>query len=310
MNLKWLKQNALMAGIAAAFLVVLGVLIWLQQSAASKRAEVDAALQEQESQLDHFYKQKPTPSRESIEVIKRDREQVAQLYTELLGSVSHTIEVPPDLRPVGFLQLMASTFSRLRQAAAAAGIKLQEGFAFGFGMYAGTSSTLPAKNLSPADTQRVLTLLVKQLTTIEQISNLLIANHAEIAQIRRAQVDPSAAGGSGLEMLEGAARNDPHALYQVLPFEFEFKCSEDALHSFLNSLAKTDLFLVPRRLQVSVATATTERPTTPPAIGPTGVATATPTGPKAPELSVIMRIDLIEFPKPQPARNETRKPGA
>ena len=51
MNLKWLKQNVLTVGFLAAFVIALGVLIWLQQAAASKRAVVDAALQEQQSQL-------------------------------------------------------------------------------------------------------------------------------------------------------------------------------------------------------------------------------------------------------------------
>jgi hypothetical protein len=312
MNLKWLKQNALMVGFVAAFVIVLGVLIWLQQAAASKRTEVDAALEEQQSQFNHLSQQKPAPSRESIDVLKQDREQVDQLYGRLVGAVTHNVDVPSDLRPVGFLQLMASSFSRLHQAADAAGIKLQDGFAFGFGRYAGASSTLPAKNLSPEDTKRVLNMLVKQLTAIDQISTLLISNHvAEIDQIRRAEVDPGGGGSSGAEALDASIKTDPHALYQALPFEFQFKCTGEALRGFLNSLTKADLFLAVRRLQVTGETPATEK--TPTGTGATAAtaasaATSTITNPL---LSVTMRIDLIEFPTPQePARKEVGKPRA
>jgi len=309
MNLKWVKQHALTAGFVAAFVVVLGVLIWMQQTAASKRAEVDAALQEQQSQLEHLLQQKVAPSRENIDVTKQDREQLDQLYGRLLGTVSHNIEVPSDLRPVGFLQFMASSFSRLHQAAEAAGIKLQDGFAFGFGRYAGPPPTLPARNLSPDDTKRVLTLLVKQLTAIDHISMLLISNHvAEINQIRRADVEPGAGGTLGAESLETAIKTDPNALYQVLPFEFEFKCSGDALRAFLNSLTKADLFFAVRRVQVTGETPTTEK--TPTGPGAATAAAVTPPLLKPTLLTVTVRIDQIEFPPPQPAKKEAGKPGA
>jgi hypothetical protein len=310
MNLKWLKQNALTVGFVTAFVVVLGVLIWLQRAAASKRAEVDAALQEQQSQFDHLIQQKPAPSHETIDVIKQDREQVDQLYGRLVGAVTHNVEVPPDLSPVGFLQLMASSFSRLHQAAEAAGIKLPDGFAFGFGRYAGPPPTLPAKNLSPEETKRVLTLLVKQLTTIDQISVLLISNHAEINQIRRAEVEPGSGGGSaGGESLDASIKTDPNALYQVLPFEFQFKCSGEALRGFLNSLTKADLFLAVRRLQVTGEVPTTER--TPTGPGVAAVTAATPSILKPTLLlTVTVRIDLIEFSTPKPAKKEAGKPRA
>ncbi|MGO9609942.1 MAG: hypothetical protein ACLPT4_09925 [Verrucomicrobiia bacterium] len=318
MNLKWLKQNVLTVGFLTAFVIVLGVLIWLQQAAASKRAGVDAALQEKQSQLGQLLLQKPAPSHESIDLIKQDREQVDQLYGQLVGAVSHKIEVPPDLRPVGFLQLMASSFSRLHQAAEAAGIKLQDGFAFGFGRYAGSTSTLPAKNLSPEDTKRVLTLLVKQLAAIDQISTLLISNHvAEIVQIRRAEVEPGGGGGgsggsgAGGEPLDASIKTDPKALYQVLPFEFQFRCSGEALRGVLNSLTKADLFLAVRRLQITGEAPVTEKTSTGSGAAAAAVAAAaTPTILKPTLLTVTMRIDLIEFPTPQPAKKEAGKPGA
>jgi hypothetical protein len=309
MNLKWLKQHSLTVGFVAAFVVVLGVLVWLQKTASSKRAEVDAALEEQQSQYDHLNQQKVAPSRENIDATKRDREQLDRLYGQLLGSVSHKVEVPADMHPVDFLQLMASSIAGLRQAAQAAQVKLPEGFAFGFSRYVGT---LPARNLSPEDTKRVLGLLVKQLTAIDHISLLLMSNQvAEIDQIRRADVEPggAATGGAttGSETLESGIKTDANALYQVLPFEFEFKCAGNALRAFLNSLTKADLFFAVRRLQITGEAPTMEKTTTGAAVAATAAA---PTVSKTPLLTVTVRIDLIEFAPAQPAKKEAGKPHA
>ena len=307
MNLKWLKQHLLTVAFVAAFVIILAVLIWLQQKAASKRARVDAALLEQQSQYDHLNQQKVAPSHENIEAIKRYREQLNHLYGQLLEAVSHDIEVPSDLQPVDFLQLMASSFDRLHRAADAAGVKLPDGFAFGFGRYVGA---LPAKNLSPEDTKRVLALLVKQLTAIDQISLLLMSNHvAEIDQIRRAEVEPGAQSG-GINALEARIKTDPNALYQVLPFEFEFRCSGDALRAFLDSVSKAQLFLAVRRLQITGEIPTTEKSSTGTGAAAAAGTPATSTVSKLSPLTVTVRIDLIEFRPPQPARKEAGKPRA
>ena len=222
MNLKWLKQHSLTVGFVAAFVVVLGVLVWLQQKAGSKRAQVDAALLEQQSQYEHLNQQKVAPSGENIDAVKRDCEQLDHLYGQLLGAVSHNIEVPADMRPVDFLQLMASSIARLHHVAEGAGVKLPEGFAFGFGRYVGT---LPSTNHS------VLARLFEQLTAVDHISQLLMSNRVtEIDAIRRAEVEPGGGAMAGADALEAVVRPDANALYQVLPFEFEFKCTGMPMH--------------------------------------------------------------------------------
>jgi len=85
-----------------------------------------------------------------------------------------------------------------------------------------------------------VTLLVKQLRAIEKISTLLIESRVDdINQIRRSEVEPS----NGPDTLDVPIVNDPKALYQTLPFEFQFHCTPEALRSFLNSLTKSDWFL-------------------------------------------------------------------
>jgi len=304
MNLKWLKQNALIVGFVVGFLILLGGVIWLQQMASAKRTDIDAALDEQMSQLQHFLQEKPGPSHENIEIIKKDREQVEHLYGQLMATVGHGIETPADLRPVGFLQLMASTFARLRQAADTAGIKLPDGFAFGFGHYAGPPPTLPAKGLSPEDTKRILGLLVKQLRAIDQISTLLIDNHVdEINQIRRSELE-STAGGT--EAFDVPITSDPNALYEVLPFEFQFTCTSGSLRAVLDGLTKSELFFAVRRVQVAGETPASDKATT--TTG--GPVAAVPTTQKRTRLTVTMRVDLIEFPQKEPDKKGAGKPGA
>ncbi len=121
MNAKWLKQHAMLVAFVAAFVIVLGVVIWLQHEASGKKAEIDAALEEQMSQLNHLLQTKPAPTPANIDILKQDRAQVNQLYQELLAKVTQSrIHTPPDLRPVAFLQMMASQLAKLRQAADAA----------------------------------------------------------------------------------------------------------------------------------------------------------------------------------------------
>jgi hypothetical protein len=201
---------------------------------------------------------------------------------------------------------MASQLAKLSQAAAAANVKIVDGFAFGFSRYAGTPPTIPARNLSEEDTKRVVTLLVKQLSAIEKISSLLIESHVDdITLIRRSEVESS----NGPDTLDVPIVNDPRALYQTLPFEFQFHCTPEALRNFLNSLTKSDWFFAVRKVQV-----VGEPPPLPEkaGAGPHGAAPAPAvvSAPKRTLLAVTVRVDLIEFPSKPTGKGETEKPDA
>jgi hypothetical protein len=293
MNTKWLKQNAMLLGLGAVFALVLGGLIWLQQQAAGKRQEIDNQLAEQMSELDHLRAMKPAPSRENIEILKQSGQKLDRLYKDLIAAVGDSqIQTQEVARPVGFLQSMSSRFARLRQSAETAGVKLPEGFAFGFSRYAGPTPTLPARGLSDEETKKVLTQLMKQLRAIEKLSELLIESRVdEVIQIRRAEVEP---GSPSQDALEIPITTDPKGLYDTLPFEFQFTGTTPALRTFLNNLSKSEWFFAVRRVQI-----TGEAPS---------AATSTPVTASSSEaaaarrirLGVTIRIDLIEFPQ-QPA---------
>ncbi len=296
MNTKWLKQNAVLLGFAAAFVVVLGGLVWLQQTAAAKRQEIDSLLEEQSAEFNHLKETKPPPSRESIAMLKQDRQELDRLYNDLLTVIGHSqIQTQEVIRPVSFLQLMASQFTRLRQSAETATVKLPDGFAFGFSRYAGPPPTLPARGLSEQDTTNMLTQLAKQLGAIEKVSELLIQSRVdEVTQIRRAEVEP---GSPSQDAMDVPISTDPKGLYETLPFEFRFTCTTQALRAFLNSLSRSEWFFAVRSVQITGET--------PPAGtsgtgGPSSAeASATP---RRTVLSVVIRIDLVEFPEKSVAK--------
>lgn len=298
MNTKWLKKNALLLGFVGAFLVVVAALVWLQQRAAAKVQEFDNSLTEQIAQLNHLREMKPPPSRENIEVVKQSRQELEHLYNDLLAVVGHSeIQTQEFVRPVGFLQLMASRFARLRQNAEKNRVKLPEGFAFGFSRYVGPPPTLPARGLSESDTTNVLTQLTKQIAAIEKLSDLLIQSRPdEIAQIRRAEVEP---GSPSADAMDVPASNNPKSLYEMLPFEFRFAGTTDALRNFLNSLSQSDWFFAVRSVQVAG-----EQPAAAGA-GETTAAAEAMGAAKRTVLNVIVRIDLIEFPQQPAAKPST-----
>ncbi|HUI07609.1 MAG TPA: Amuc_1100 family pilus-like protein [Verrucomicrobiae bacterium] len=292
MNTKWLKQNAVLLGLLTAFVAVLGGLIWLQHEAAGKRSEVDSLLEDRKSELGHLQATKPSPSRQNIAILKLDREQLDALYTNLLAAVSqHQIQAQEVPGPVAFLQLMASTFAHLRQSADTAGVKLPEGFAFGFSRYAGPTPTLPTA------TKEVLGQLAKQLRAIEKLSELLMDSHVdEITQIQRAEVEPASPSSDALRGSTGASSK---GLYQTLPFEFQFACSTPALRTFLNKLSQSEWFFAVRRVEIAgepPASASDQGPPSPAA------PTATTPAPRPAPLHVTVHIDLVEFPSTPPAK--------
>jgi hypothetical protein len=276
-------------GAAGAFLLVLGALVWLQQQAAAKRQEIDNQLAEQLSQRDHFVQATPPPTRENIDILKRDREHLDLLHNEMLTAIGHSqLQTQEVIRPGGFLQLMAAQIGRLRQSAEKNTVKLPEGFAFGFSRYVGPSSRPPAYGLSEQETTNVLARLQKQLRAVEKLSQLLIESRVdEIAQIRRSEVEP---GSSSQDALDIPISVDPKGSYETLPFELRFACTTEALRTFLNSLSKSDWFFAVRSVHVTGPTPATEATTT------------AETTARRTVLNVTIRVDLIEFPPKPPAK--------
>jgi hypothetical protein len=92
------------------FFVALGGIIWLWQRAAAEKADIVSQLEDQQAQLNSLVATKPAPSPENIEALKREREQVSQLFSKLQeGTLRPQIAVTNLTRDIQFTQLLGET---------------------------------------------------------------------------------------------------------------------------------------------------------------------------------------------------------
>ena len=283
MNIKWIKQNLIAVLAVTSFVVLLAVAVLLQQQASARKTQIEGDLEQQRAQLQRLLAAKPFPARENIEVLRSDRDRLAQQYQALTQAVSRSSIQVPELRPVTFSQQLTKSLDRLARNGKTAHVIMPESFAFGFSRYV---QALPVRNLPEAEQKHVLGLLYKQLAVVEKLSELLFTSRVqEIKQIRRVEVEP---GGTSIDALDATITNDPNALYQTLPFEFEFACNTETLRAFLNSLSQSDWFFAVRTLKVESETA---------AGGGAGAAPGErPKVIEGGKLVVTARISLVEFP--------------
>jgi hypothetical protein len=254
------------------FIVAVGLTVWLGHRAAVRDRELVKELQSQSEELNKLLQSNPAPTADNIRTLSHDREQLEQLYPEILRAASRAKLAPPALRrPVEFQELLARKIKQFRQTASEVGVDLPEGFALGFRRYA---ASLPCAGTTGADCERALADLAKQLLVTEKLCDMLFALKVDgIYAIRRMEVEP----GTGEDTIERTLPKDSGSVYKVLPFEFRFGCSTDKLRAFLNELSQSDWFFVVRSMDIAAADASA-------------------TG----RLAVTLQIDLLEFPAESP----------
>jgi hypothetical protein len=299
MKLRALQKYSAVIVIGAVFLVALGITGGLLWKAASEKRRVVQELEQQNNQLQTLLSQRPAPSTENIEALRRERQQLAELYERLLeGVVRPSLTLTNITRPFEFSQQLHETVDRLTQAANRSRVKLPDNFLFGFSRY---DNELPcrATGATSEECKKTLALLGKQLVAIGQLGQLLIESQVEaITHIRRTEVD---SGGTNPDALAIPISANPQNLYETYPFEVEFVCSTQALRAFLNALARSDQFFTVRLVRVDSVTSTL-------ATGAGGGATDTGGAGQSRQvekrlLNVLMRVDLVEFTPSSPAPN-------
>lgn len=295
MNLNSLKQHWLTVAAIAVFVVLLGLILYFQQKARADIRAAEAELEARQGELEDLRRKDPFPSRENLEAIKRDHEQLRALHDVLLASLTKATVPAADLPPIAFSQQLAQRLSRLRQQALQARVIVPEGFAFGFSRYV---AALPCSRLPEKECQAVMRQLSKQLAAIEWLAQLLInAPVDEIRAVRRLEVEP---GSTSTDALTPDPPPEGERLYDALPFELEFGCEEAVLRKLLNDLARAEWFFVVRRLTTSAgAEAGTQSGRQ------SGEATTLQTSTGRTRLTVTMRLDLIEV---RPASATGREP--
>jgi len=310
MNLRWFINHlaSLISGVV--FVVLLAGMLWFLYDA---NKQLDAVLEElkaQNAELHDLRVSKTFPSKENIEWVKRDRDNIRQIYEAMREVVTHPLMRGRDLpRDIDFQILKQATVNRLAETAVAQHIKTPAEFQFGFSRY---KEKFPCQNpvLQDEACQRVLALLGKQLVTVEKLVNLLITNEVcseeAIVAIRRTEVEPG--GEANTDALNNSPiSNNSSALYQTYPFELKFICDTTVLRNFLNGLMlQTDGLFVIRAVTIDTATVKLNTLVTPLGSGEQPVAPTTSTEPageeRARRLTVTLRLDLVEFAPPAPPK--------
>jgi Tfp pilus assembly protein PilO len=292
-NTRWLKRNFVVIIFVVVFVVLLGGIIWLEQAATARKAEVEADLSGKQEELKRLRSLDPYPSSDNIQILKRDREELQKLYGSLQKAVmQEPLEVAAMQSEIDFVDRLRKTQTELRDLANSRGVEIKQDFAFGFSRY---DDIFPCRNpvLRPDECHRVLTLLAKQLAVVEKLTKLAISNGVDnIRMIRRTEVEQGVQFSS--DTMPGSITEDPKARYYRLPLDIQVTCSEKALQSFLNSLSQSDWFFTVETVKIGteIPVVRTSAPGTPP--------TATTAIPQYKHLLVTMRIDLVEFPSPKP----------
>ena len=300
MNLRWFRNHLISLIAGAVFVVLLAGMIWFLHEAYTQQDAVLDELTQQNNTLEGLRSERTFPSKENIELLKKDRENIRQLYDDMRASATHpTLHGPELARDVDFRKFQEATVNRMAKATAAHSIRAPE--MFGFSRY---DLNFPCRNPRANDEEcrHLLALLSKQLVTVEKLVDLMITNKVEeILAIRRTEVEP---GEISADALNVPINNNTNALYQTYPFELLFVCDTPVLRDLLNGLMQADELFVIRALKIDSMPVKLKSLEMPAGSGePPPAKTAEPGGEvRTRRLNVTLRLDLVEFAASAPAK--------
>jgi hypothetical protein len=292
--MKWVKQNLIVIVSLCIFFVVLTAVCWLAHNVTGKLRGVEDGLAAKRTTLEEMRGNKPYPSTENANLLRKDRERLTKQYETLRDAVSKSeVKVPDRPDPIVFQRSLYQTWDRLQQSAANAGVGLPEKFTFGFSHYLNAAPCADAKGDECA---RRLRLLLKELLVVEKVTDILISNRVEnILVVRRAEVEQN----PGPDTLGAVTERESSSIYETLPFEFQFSCGTPNLREVLNGLSHSEYLFIIRSLTVSTEIIQGQSAATP-AVNPLFAATMnSPSTTTRRRLVVTVDLALAEFRQSQ-----------
>jgi hypothetical protein len=266
--MNFIKKNALLMGMVAVFIVLTslsGLFLSWQIQAYTTAAEQFSTKSAERTSL---WANKPFPSAKNIEQLKLNKEKYEEALKEPLAELTKSAIPTSQIRDIDSYQTMMNSWQSMNDLLSLNGVQCPPKFLFGFDRY--TSGKFP----KPEDTP----MLQKQLKITEEIIKLAAEAHlAEIVKIQRVTVEADAPAGNNASGKRGSQpvvkapvvhKPDQEPLismgqdfayvnsieqgylYSTMPFTLEFKCSVEALRSFLNGLAHSRYILVPRLFNI------------------------------------------------------------
>ncbi len=259
MNLK--KNMVLVVGGAVSLVLILAALVLLLRFHSSYK-KVNDELQGAVNRLAFLQSRDPYPSEVNVERMQKEVESLDAYYTNLCDRLRQTQIEPEPMEPSQFQLLMGRTLRRLTDQALASAVKLPSRFAFGFDRY--VKGELPAS----ADIGR----LQIQLKEVDELCNLLYkAKVHEILSVSRevferggestGSASPSAGfsrrgqpaqdAGAGAPVARALSAGEQAGLFTREHFILSFTALDEVLKTVLNDMARSKMFMVVSRLELS-----------------------------------------------------------
>lgn len=312
--MKWIKDNLLAVILLGMFVLLMGGMLWLQQQANAKRAELESSLQSQMAEYKQLSATKPVPARDNLEILQANQKLTKEKFEQLLAAVGRggVVNVATNLTDIQFATMLRQAQRKLNQAATNANIEVPPNFAWGFSSYEKTKPK-PAEAVP----------LGRQLLIVEKLADILIASKVE--QIREVHRAPALEGEAvGTDALPNEVPfKDPDGTYETMPVELQLACTAAQLRQLLNALSTSEWFFLVQKLDISSETLVvaepvpvTPAPGTPVARPPYPVAPVNPaaTEPKEPKtrtrLVVTIQLGLVQFLEPVAPTVAEAKPPA
>jgi hypothetical protein len=305
--MNWIKQNTFLTGFFAAMLIGIGGLGYFLISAKGAAEEAKSAYSQTSGELTNLQGQKISRNQQNLTKLNTQRDKAVQVTKEfqsLLTKMSFPIEA---MTPEQFQDRLRKARTALIERGGGTTTFPKDKFYVGFEEY---ENQPPIKEAVPA--------LGRELKAIEWLCNDLIdAKVAEISSIKRDKL-PEESGKPAVPATGGGApnrgggpggggqnrRDDSRALMTKSGVDLEFRCTQQALAIFLNSLVdpKVPQFYIIRNLTVK-----NEKDKGPekfvaagapglPAANDVKVNAGFPLGQE--QVLVSMRIEIVDFSEP------------
>jgi hypothetical protein len=246
--MNWIKQNTILATIAAVALVLVGVLGWFTFSGYSKANKAQEKYDKAASSLSRLYGGKIYPNEKNLKehaaLAQEIQDTTVSLHKEMAKRFTPS-EKTADAATFG--QRVQSRYQSLRQAWEARGMEVPENFFLGFPTYR-ESVAAPENAVSHLDYQLDAIAEVLEIATTDDILS--------IDQFKRAHVTNEAGESAGAEVPvvveDDGFGDDPYAEEEEeappLPLDrytITMNCtgSQDAIRNFINDLAASESHL-------------------------------------------------------------------
>lgn len=240
---------------------------WLVFSQRSQAAKIQADIEQKQQQLESYAHQRPFPSKENLAAVEADRAQAEKTRNEIRQILRANSEVATRLASAAVPGSstdayfdIANYVERVRAAAAENKIGLLAENRLGFSQYA---STGPERDLiAPVFQQRqyanyLLDVLIAakpaQIISLQRERPLTPAQRQQVAEaIASGQSSPIQSGGEGSDFFTIDPRTSARVpgFVETSPFRLSFTGTTASLRSVLNQLARFELPVVVRSVEV------------------------------------------------------------